>query len=85
LGKGIKAPYPITIKRRNKMAMRDKGGMAGYSAAVPKKKKNKKATSKGNAKSKADYRPGGMYSTGRAIPPAGREQNIPVVPKKNQT
>ena len=52
------------------MAMRDKGGMAGYSAAVPKKKKNKKATSKGNAKSKADYRPGGMYSTGRAIPPS---------------
>jgi hypothetical protein len=45
LGKGIKAPYPITIKRRNKMAMQDKGGMAGYSAAVPKKKKNKKATS----------------------------------------
>jgi hypothetical protein len=67
LGKGIKAPYPITIKRRNKMAMQDKGGMAGYSAAVPKKKKNKKATSKGNAKSKGDYRLGGMYSTGRAI------------------
>ena len=55
------------------MAMRDKGGMAGYSAAVPKNKKirdKKKSNKKATTKSKADYRPGGMYSTGRAIPPS---------------
>ena len=49
--------------------MQDKGGMAGYSAAVPKKKKNKKVAAK-KAASKANYKSGGTYSTGRAIPPA---------------
>ena len=76
------------------MARQDKGGMAGYSAAVPKKKKNKKATSKGNAKSKADYRPGGMYSTGRAIPPSPgtkytggskKESNMKKAQERNRT
>ena len=50
------------------MAM-DKGGMAGYVSPV-KRKKNKKAAASKTAASKADYRPGGRYSTGRAIPPS---------------
>ena len=60
------------------MAMQDKGGMAGYSSAVSKKKKNKKV-----ATSKADYRPGGMYGTGRAIPPSpGTKKNSRVTTPK---
>ena len=44
----------------------DRGGTAGYVSPVKRKKnKNKKAV-----KSKADLRSGGMYSSGRAIPPA---------------
>ena len=82
------------------MAMRDKGGMAGYSAAVPKKKKirnNKKSelpNKKSTTKSKADYRPGGMYSTGRAIPPSPgtkytggskKESNMKKAQERNRT
>ena len=42
----------------------------GAGASVRKGKGKKKAAPKKAAKSKADYRPGGMYSTGRAIPPS---------------
>ena len=79
------------------MAMDDKGGMAGYSAAVPKKKKNKKAAAgkkstkfAGNAEridamlkdkkakgvSKATYKAGGLYSSGRAIAQAPRGTKV---------
>ena len=51
------------------MAMQDKGGMAGYSAAVPKKKKNKKVAAK-KAAAKGNFKPGGSYTSGRAIPPS---------------
>jgi len=44
----------------------DRGGTAGYVSPVKRKKNKNKKT----AKSKADLRSGGMYSSGRAIPPA---------------
>jgi ribosomal protein L32 len=66
------------------MAMRDKGGMAGYSAAVPKKKKNKKTTSKETQNQKQTIAQVECTAQGEQFL-HHREQNIPVVPKKNQT
>jgi hypothetical protein len=55
-----------------------------------KRNQHKKATTK----SKADYRPGGMYSTGRAIPPSPgtkytggskKESNMKKAQERNRT
>jgi hypothetical protein len=55
LGKGIKAPYPIMIKGKI------------CTVRLCEKVKEKKKVAAKKAASKANYKSGGMYSTGRAI------------------
>ena len=62
----------------------DKGGMSGYVAPTKKGGKGKKGKKAPAAKSKADYRSGGMYSTGRAIPPApGTKKSSAKTPRRS--